>query len=61
MQQTKRRLVKHYGLDSGVAQLLVEAGLTTPGKIKRASDRTVSAAVGSENLAAVRAIFPAQE
>lgn len=43
-----------------LATALVSAGLTTPGAIKRASDDEIKAAVGSENVSAVRGKFKKQ-
>jgi len=38
MDARTRRLIKHYKLNSAVAQALIDAGLTTPRLIKAASD-----------------------
>ena len=51
--------LKMKGLAKDVAQGLVEAGLATPKLVKAAQDSAIEAAVGSENLTAVRAAFPA--
>jgi len=48
-------------LNTELATLLVAGELTTPGKIRRATDEEVTTSVGSENLAAVRAVFPEKE
>lgn len=55
-----RKLGRKLG-DYDLGELLVTAGLTTPGQIEAASDGDVEEAVGSENLAAVRDVFPGQE
>jgi hypothetical protein len=47
--------------DGTLAALLCDAGLCTPGGIRDAEDAAVEAAVGSENLAAVRARLPARQ
>lgn len=47
--------------DPVLAEALVAAGLGTPGRIEAAQDSAIEEAVESENLAAVRAVFPAQE
>ena len=44
--------------DAELAQMLVDAGLDTPVGIEQATDETITTAVGSENLAAVRVVFP---
>lgn len=44
--------------DDELAALLVDGGLPLPANIKAATDEDVIAAVGSENLAAVRVRFP---
>ena len=53
------KLGKQLG-DYDLGELLADAGLTTPGQIEAASDGDVEEAVGSENLAAVRTVFPGQ-
>lgn len=57
---TIEKLARKLG-DRNLAEKLVEAGLKNPGMIRRASDRLIAAAVGQENLAAVRAVFPKAE
>ena len=47
--------------DAGMAGLLCDAGLDTPGRVWDASDEDIEEAVGSENLAAVRTLFPARQ
>jgi len=47
--------------DAELAQMLVDAGLDTPVGIEQASDEDVEEAVGSENLEAVRTVFPAPQ
>lgn len=47
--------------DIDIADGLVAAGLGTPGAIEAADNSAIEAAVGSENVAAVRSIWPAQE
>jgi hypothetical protein len=55
------KLTKQLG-DADLATALVAAGLGLPGDIEAAQDSAVEDAVGSENLAAVRVVFPgAQE
>lgn len=44
--------------DRELAEKLVAAGLKNPGLIRRATNRAVAAAVGRNNLATVRAVFP---
>lgn len=41
-----------------LAEKLVAAGLRNPGDIRRATNRAIAAAVGRNNVAAVRAVFP---
>lgn len=53
------KLGKQLG-DYELGELLADAGLTMPGDIEAASDQVVEDAVGSENLAAVRVVFPGQ-
>lgn len=48
----------HMLTDDELAALLVDGGLPLPANIKAATDEDVIAAVGSENLAAVRVRFP---
>ena len=55
------KMVVECGGDADLALLLYNAGLSSPGRVMRASDRDVEEAVGSENLSAVRTLFPAQE
>lgn len=55
-----QKLGKQLG-DYDLGELLVTGGLVTPGQIEAASDGDVEEAVGSENLAAVRDVFPGQE
>lgn len=50
------KLVQKLGSD--LAQKLTDAGLRNPGKIKRATNKAIEAAVGRRNVAAVRAVFP---
>ena len=51
------KLVK-MGLDEQVAEDLVDNDLGSPRAIKAASDNDLIEAVGSDNVAAVRALFP---
>lgn len=47
--------------DSDIAEALDGAGLSYPVAIENAEDSAIEDAVGSQNLAAVRAVFPAQQ
>lgn len=44
-----------------MADALVAAGLAWPRAIEQAEDSAIEDAVGSENLAAVRVVFPADQ
>lgn len=44
--------------DRELAEKLVEAGLRNPGDIRRATNKTITAAVGRKGMRAVRAVFP---
>jgi hypothetical protein len=49
-------------LDSAqLAAALIAADLSYPTAIRSASDQSIEAAVGSENLSAVRAVFAAEQ
>jgi len=50
----------NYGLSAEIAADLADNDLGTPALIKAASDEDVEAAVGSDNLAAVRTLFPGE-
>lgn len=49
------------GLSAAVATDLVDAGYDSPADIRGADDEDIETAVGSEYLAAVRAVFPAPQ
>ena len=51
------KLIQKLGSED-LAQKLTDAGLRNPGKIKRATNKAIEAAVGRRNVAAVRAVFP---
>ncbi len=40
------RLIRHFKIDKGVAEALVEAGYNTPAKIRKASDKKLKAVKG---------------
>jgi hypothetical protein len=54
------KLAKQLG-SAELGAALVAAGLGLPGDIEAAQDSAVEDAVGSENLAAVRSAFPAEQ
>ena len=55
------KMVVECGGDADMALALYNAGLSSPGRVMAASDEDIEEAVGSENLSAVRTLFPAQE
>jgi hypothetical protein len=55
------KMVVECGGDADIALALYEAGLSSPGRVRAASDEDVEEAVGSESLSAVRTLFPGQE
>jgi len=49
------------GLDKTDAVMLVDAGLDTPEKIKKASDKDIEMVLGFAGRAALRAFWPAKK